>query len=881
MAATAGVLPASLPVFGADGQDKHISVPAGELNQSLRDLAAQQGVTISADPALTKGLYGNTLDGRYSVAQSLSLLLAGSGLTAIRQENGGYVLQRASAPAAAGSSAAVGDDSTIVVTADADGGIGSHIDEGWAPNANYTVRNSRSAAMLDLSPKHTPQSITTFTSQQIQDQGMLTLAEVMEYTPGMTVVRPGVAGAGNMPVYSRTFPVRSITMDGVIGSTFLLSGQYHGQISMVDPFLYERIDVIRGANGLTSGSGDPSASLAFIRKHPYLERHLTITGKTGSYGLRRTELDFSTPVNDSWRTRFAMAAEGANSWVDRVRHNNLALSWVNDIDLTDSDKLSVGGTYYDFTVHGASPHGLARYSSVYDKRPPEKREPGSDDITEPHMVDTDPSKRNFNNATPWSETNRTYRNLFTTYSHLFDNDWEVKVSYNYADNIDKVMYGEFGSKWYLPDARDTANYQQAYEDRRNMVHTLDVSLRGGFELLEKPQEFVLGYDYFDTKINSYDNLFYDSPDRSDPSATGAYWGWNPRCNRPAFANTTFCKNQKKPSGIKPTQWDNGIYPDKGDKARTGSTSWHQVEQGAYLNTHWQIVPRTHLLLGGRLPLFQRKDNRYAGSTSVQRGNPGGKAYDLHPGFLPYAGLIVDVTDTVSAYYSYTKSFSPDYNHSRNPDTHEPMKAPTYTSNEVGIKGGFFGDRLNLAAAYFDIQQHHFPYVPSTDRTATEGADGYTAHGYELSVAGEITPDWRINAGYVHQVQHFTGNWSDNVITISTGDVTGMYAAPERTVKVFTTYNAAEQVTLGFGWRYQSGTKSTDWDLQQLGTGGSFKNTYEPSYSVYDAMARWNINKNFSAQLNVNNIFDKQYYTHERSYVSGAPRNFMLTFGYKM
>lgn len=776
------------------------------------------------------------------------------------------------------------DKMTVV----ASGGDSGPIDEGWMPNTNYTVTNSRSAAMLDLSPKHTPQSITSMTSQQIQDQGLLTLGEVMEYTPGMTVVRPGVSGAGNMPIYARTFPVRSITMDGVIGSTFLLSGQYDGQISMVDPFLYERIDIIRGASGLTSGSGDPSASLAFIRKHPYLERHLTISGKIGSYGLRRTELDFSTPINDSWRSRFAMAAEGANSWVDRVRHNNLALSWINDIDLTYSDTLSVGGTYYDFTVHGASPHGLARYSGVSDSRPPEKREAGSDDIIGPHIVDTEPTKRNFNNATPWSETNRIYRNLFTTYSHTFDNDWEMKVSYNYADNVDKVMYGEFGAKWYLPGARDTASYAQAYEDRRNMVHTLDVNLRGGFELLEETQEFIVGYDYFATRFLNYKNVFYSSPDRSDPGRNAAYWPWNRACDNPtAPSRIRYCErlalNAKK-QGISVSRWENGIYPAKGDRSRTGRKVLETVEQGAYVNTHWKLVPRTHLLLGGRLPLFQMKSPRYDNvQPPAEEYAFYDQSYNLRPGFLPYAGLVVDVTDDITAYYSYTKSYSPNRDGTKNINEYKkkPMKAPTYTSNEVGIKGGFFGDRLNLSAAYFDIMQHHFPYIPYNDIYSTEGADGYRAYGYELTVAGEITPAWRINGGYVKQVQHFTGQWSDNRMTISYDETTGKYASPERTIKVFTTYTPTEQVTLGFGWRYQSGVKSTDWDLSRLGTGGSFKNTYQPSYSVYDAMARWNINKNFSAQLNVNNLFDKNYYTHERSYISGEGRNFMLTFGYKM
>ena len=48
------------------------------------------------------------------------------------------------------------------------------------PNRGYTVSSTSSATKLDLAPKETPQSITTFTAQQIQDQGLLTVGEVLD-----------------------------------------------------------------------------------------------------------------------------------------------------------------------------------------------------------------------------------------------------------------------------------------------------------------------------------------------------------------------------------------------------------------------------------------------------------------------------------------------------------------------------------------------------------------------------------------------------------------------------------------------------------------------------------------------------------------------------
>jgi outer membrane receptor for ferric coprogen and ferric-rhodotorulic acid len=46
----------------------------------------------------------------------------------------------------------------------------------------------------------------------------------------------------------------------------------------IDTAMFERVEIIRGANGLTAGAGDPSATINMIRKRP--------TGETqGSVGL--------------------------------------------------------------------------------------------------------------------------------------------------------------------------------------------------------------------------------------------------------------------------------------------------------------------------------------------------------------------------------------------------------------------------------------------------------------------------------------------------------------------------------------------------------------------------------------------------------------------
>lgn len=77
---------------------------------------------------------------------------------------------------------------------------------------NYTVKGSTSATKLDLKLKETPQSISTFTRQQMQDQNLQDLDSVLQEAPGITVLQDSITGMGEAQFYSRGFaPIRCST----------------------------------------------------------------------------------------------------------------------------------------------------------------------------------------------------------------------------------------------------------------------------------------------------------------------------------------------------------------------------------------------------------------------------------------------------------------------------------------------------------------------------------------------------------------------------------------------------------------------------------------------------------------------------------------------
>ncbi|WP_353172182.1 TonB-dependent siderophore receptor, partial [Paracandidimonas soli] len=824
-----------------------------------------------------------------------------SGFEAIRAPGGEYVLRALSGTGGAQAGAGAADVTALA------GITVSGAAEGTAPNTNYTVRRTSSATGLDLAPKDTPQSMTTFTAQQIQDQGLLTVGEVLDQTPGVTLVTAGVGGAGSQPVYSRTLPVKAITMDGMMATTYLMSGMVEGQIGMQDSFLYERIDIIRGSTSLTGGSGDPSASLNFVRKHPYYDRHLQANFKYGSWNTKRAELDFSTPFTEDgrWRGRVAAAWQKGDHWVDRVDSERKALSLITALDVTDKDTLSVGMTYYDFELNGASPHGVARYSTVRIPR-------NYPDSEWPEAFPKDPAVtgnygyvyeegeagRNFNSATPWSRARRTYKNLFASWEHLFNDDWSIKLNYNYAHNKDDSLYGEIGTRFYVPSV-GRASYSADRRFSENKVHALDLRLNGAIEVLGREQSFLVGANYYDTERLNYTGW----PTGGVGGDQLAYGCWYPRAASPggmSFSETiNFRCNMAGafygPGGISIEDWNssggNIAPPVQNSPIGYGAIdifsapiAWLQKKKikGAYFAVHLRPLDRVSVIVGGRWAEETRKNSvqkcfyENPGPSCGQeatgaRWNPKEK-----PGFLPYYGLIVKLTKDINVYASHTTSY--EIQNRQKQYSQEWQPPYKWVTQEVGVKGGFFNDRLNVAAAWFKSTQKNYAwYIPGT---RIEGlGDGYIVRGYELSIAGQITPRWMISGGYVRQTQQIPlGDGSPKTSMLDRMDFTADYRAPKQTFKLFTSYAFDNGLMLGGGVRWQSAVES-DW-YPPSGLMQHYRKLRHDAYAVVDAMARYRVNKNFSVQLNVNNLFDKEYYQHEKSYISGAPRNVLLTAGYR-
>jgi iron complex outermembrane receptor protein len=183
--AAGGALPrAALAQAGAaaaSAAQRPFQVPAGPLAAALTAFAADAGISISAPPALVQGRRTQGVQGRLTVREALDRLLAGTDLQAQAAGEGGFVLRVV--PEATQASMVLGE---VKVTATA------QAESPWGSTSGYVARRASTATKTDASILEVAQSVSVITRDRMDDQGVRTLNDAVQYTAG---VRTNTGGA--------------------------------------------------------------------------------------------------------------------------------------------------------------------------------------------------------------------------------------------------------------------------------------------------------------------------------------------------------------------------------------------------------------------------------------------------------------------------------------------------------------------------------------------------------------------------------------------------------------------------------------------------------------------------------------------------------------
>lgn len=206
-------------------------------------------------------------------------------------------------------------------------------------------RSSKGATGLDLTQFETPQSVSLLDGQLLRSFNLDDINSALELVTGVNVEE---AETDRTYYNARGFDITSMHVDGV-GIPF--DGLVHGSI---DTALYEKVEIVRGANGLITGIGNPSGTINYVRKRPLNDLMVSGEFTYGSWDRKRAVVDVSSPLTDSgrWAARGVVAVEDKESWLNLYQHQRASLYGIVDGQLTDDITLALGFTRQDSRSDG-------------------------------------------------------------------------------------------------------------------------------------------------------------------------------------------------------------------------------------------------------------------------------------------------------------------------------------------------------------------------------------------------------------------------------------------------------------------------------------------------------------------------------------------------
>ena len=550
----------------------------------------------------------------------------------------------------------------------------------------YSVRKTTAGTRFNLAPREIPQSVSIISHERIQDQNLDDIIDVLANTTGVSSTQ---SDSERTEFYARGFYIDSYQFDGL--PTQMVQNWSYGD-SGLDLALYDRVEIVRGATGLLSGAGNPSASVNLIRKHAdSAEFTGSVSLNVGSWGRTRSTVDVTTPLNASGTVR----ARAIGSYLDTDAqmeryHQRKRLGYVVvDADLTPDTQLSIGYDYQKKRADGATWGG---FPMVF-----------SDGSPTGYPV-------SFNPSPDWTYWDTTSKRAFATLQHAFANGWSVKLgaTHDKTSADDKLFYPAYndwstGESFFDPVTGGGISPSAGFYNTQREVDALDGYVEGPFQAFGREHQFMGGASYNEREYANYGDYQIGGPGLAW-NPFDSYLGWTGKIAQPAW----------NPLAL--------------------SSEGTITQKAGYAATRLSLADPLKLILGARYTEWESQ---------------GEGADRLHEAVTPYAGLVYMVSPVWSTYASYTEIFQPQVARGSDGDYLDPVDGKSY---EVGVKGAWFDDRLNASLSVFRIEQDNVAQLTGEPIPSRPGEFAYTAargtvsRGFEFELNGELTPGWNATFG---------------------------------------------------------------------------------------------------------------------------------------
>jgi len=190
-------------------------------------------------------------------------------------------------------------ENTLTVTAEARESV-------IAPLKGVVAKESASGTKTETPLLRTPQSISVVTRDQMDQQDPATVADALNYTSGVVTTYRGNSNR-NDEVISRGFRYAPKLLDGL---HFGLSSQ-NGGAGQFDPWLLERVEMVRGPAGVLYGQVSPGGVVVMTSKRPTAQTIREVKLSTGNRHLAEAAFDFGGRLNDDNTLFYRLNAIGS------------------------------------------------------------------------------------------------------------------------------------------------------------------------------------------------------------------------------------------------------------------------------------------------------------------------------------------------------------------------------------------------------------------------------------------------------------------------------------------------------------------------------------------------------------------------------------------
>ncbi len=751
--------------------EKNYSIPAGSLTEALKQFEQQSGVKLTFDAEIVKDARTQGLSGRFDVQSGLNFMLIGSELQAVTKDDG-YAVIKSQA------SNAITVLPSIQVAA-------SSVDR-------YNATTSVTATKTDTLLRDVPQSISVLTNELIQDQAVQSLGEAVRYVPGVGVSQ----GEGNRDAL--IFRGNRSTGD------FFIDGTRDDAQYARDLYNIERVEVLKGANGMIFGRGGSGGVINRVTKQANWDSGRELSFQGGSFNRKRITADINQVINDKVAIRVNGMFEDSGSFRDGVNSRRRGISPTITFKPTNRTKVVLNMERYhdDRTADRGIPSFNGRPVSVGR----------SQFFGDPKNSHSDVEVLSFNSFI----------------EHKFGFGLTLRNRTNYTD-YDKFYQNIFAGGPVDAFGEVELNAYNSTTSRKNVFNQTD---------------FLYSLDTGPISHTLLAGIEIGQQITNDLRQTGFIGGINRERPNQRTRFTVPLSNPVIDSTLPDNRTDyQTLASDADNRSVVDITS-------LYIQDQIEILPQLQAIAGVRYDLFE--------VDFVKRNGSGTQLKTRDDLISPRFGLIYKPLEPVSIYTSYSRAFVPRAGEQLTSIqvTRATLKPEKFTTLEAGVKWDIRPD-LAVTGAVYQLDRDNVIAIDPSDSSRAFLVKGQRTKGVELSVSGQLTPNWSVMGGYAFQHGEITD--SDNDLGKEGASVAEL---PRNTFSMWSRYDFTPKLGAAFGVINRSDMfASTGNEVRVQG------------FTRVDAALYAQLSRQVRAQVNIKNIFNTKYITavqNDNNLTPGAP-----------